>query len=525
MAASPAVQTSMLPIVLFATRHFRGGAVSFFSWTALVSAFLAFPACGANELPRHALVIGNSQYKSSPLPNASNDARAIAKTLSAVGFRVRSLEDASQKQMMEAIRAFGDDLKGGAVGLFYFAGHGVQVKGRNFLIPSDADIRREDEIPYQSIDANQVLDKMESAKNSVNIMILDACRNNPFARSARSSATGLAQMDAPVGTLIAFATAPGAEASDGLGDHGVYTEHMLKHMTQPGLKIEDLFKRVRVGVRSDTRNKQIPWENTSLEGDFYFVPPASGPTASSAAAPADPKAVEIAFWNSIKGSGRLADYRAYLERFPKGEFAVLAQGRVDELQKQPDDHARTVVNAAPSTAQDRPSSRPSAGRPAFSFAAAEREAEREAQARRDPAAFDVACAPARQRAGLSIAVEEQMSPRLLSAMARPVGAAAAAITDRLRRAGLTVDAGAKAPFVLRGIVSSQAGMNRLIRVNEVSISAALHLIDAAGRPVGNYLSREESFAGADLMFAYQDLAQRQADELAARIYRDFCGAR
>ncbi|MFN0299079.1 MAG: caspase domain-containing protein [Burkholderiales bacterium] len=486
----------------------------------------------ANDAPRHALVIGNSQYKSSPLPNASNDARAISKTLSAVGFRVRSLENASQKQMMEAIRAFGDDIKGGSVGLFYFAGHGIQVKGRNFLIPSDANITREDEVPYQSVDAGQVLDKMESAKNSVNIMILDACRNNPFARSSRSSTVGLAQMDAPVGTLIAFATAPGAEASDGVGDHGVYTENMLKHMTQPGLKIEDLFKRVRVGVRNDTKNKQIPWENTSLEGDFYFVPPAPGSTTAttgsspSAAMPTDPKAIEVTFWNSIKDSSRPGDYQAYMERYPKGEFASLARGRITDLQKQNEDHARTVVNLAPSTPSDRPVAPPSGGRQTFSFAAAEQQAEREATARRDEtsAALSGACAPARKRAGIRIEVQEQMGRKLTTSMAQPMGATATAITDRLRRAGLTIDPGAKAQYVLRGIVSSNAGTNRLVRVNEVSISAALDLVDASGRLVGNFLSREESFAGADLMFAYRDLAQRQADELAARIYRDFCAA-
>ncbi|MFM9888244.1 MAG: caspase domain-containing protein [Burkholderiales bacterium] len=487
-------------------------------------------ASAANDAPRHALVIGNSQYKSSPLPNASNDARAISKTLNAVGFRVRSLENASQKQMMEAIRAFGDDIKGGSVGLFYFAGHGIQVKGRNFLIPSDANITREDEIPYQSVDAGQVLDKMESAKNSVNIMILDACRNNPFARSSRSSTVGLAQMDAPVGTLIAFATAPGAEASDGLGDHGVYTENMLKHMTQPGLKIEDLFKRVRVGVRNDTKNKQIPWENTSLEGDFYFVPPAPGSTnaatgsSPSAPTPTDPKAIEVTFWNSIKDSSRPGDYQAYMERYPKGEFASLARGRITDLQKQNEDHARTVVNLAPATPPDKPAAQP--GRQTFSFAAAEQQTERDATARRDEssAALSGACAPARKRAGIRIEVEEQMGRKLTASMARPMGVTATGISDRLRRAGLTIDPGGKAQYVLRGVVSSNAGTNRLVRVNEISISAALDLFDASGRLVGNFLSREESYAGADLMFAYRDLAQRQAEELAGRIYRDFCSA-
>ena len=177
--------------------------------------------------PRVALVIGNSHYKQSPLANPVNDARAVAKALAESGFAVTKKEDLGLKDMHIALRDFGDALRHGGVGLFYFAGHGVQVKGRNYLIPVDADIEREDEVIYSSLDASQVLDKMESASNRLNIVILDACRNNPFARSFRSAAGGLAQMDAPVGTLIAFSTAPGSVASDGRGENGLYTQHLL----------------------------------------------------------------------------------------------------------------------------------------------------------------------------------------------------------------------------------------------------------------------------------------------------------
>lgn len=221
--------------------------------------------------PRVALVIGNGRYKQAPLTNPVNDARAIAKALAESGFAVTEKEDLGQKEMYLALRDFGDALKQGGVGLFYFAGHGVQVRGRNYLIPVDADIEREDEVVYNSMDASQVLDKMESASNRLNIVILDACRNNPFARSFRSAAGGLAQMDAPVGTLIAFSTAPGSVASDGPGENGLYTQHLLHSLREPGVKIEDVFKRVRASVRRDSKGKQIPWESTSLEGDFIFV--------------------------------------------------------------------------------------------------------------------------------------------------------------------------------------------------------------------------------------------------------------
>lgn len=237
--------------------------------------------------PRVALVIGNGHYKQAPLTNPVNDARAIAKALSGSGFAVTEKEDLALKDMHIALRDFGDALRRGGVGLFYFAGHGVQVKGRNYLIPVDADIEREDEVIYNSLDASQVLDKMESASNRLNIVILDACRNNPFARSVRSAATGLAQMDAPVGTLIAFSTAPGSVASDGQGENGLYTQHLLHSLREPGVKIEDVFKRVRASVRRDSKGKQIPWESTSLEGDFIFVPkpPVRASAVSAPSAP------------------------------------------------------------------------------------------------------------------------------------------------------------------------------------------------------------------------------------------------
>jgi hypothetical protein len=235
---------------------------------------------------RIALVIGNGQYKDAPLLNPVNDAQAIAKALSRSGFKVMLKENVGRAEMQVAFREFGDALRKGGVGLFYFAGHGVQVKGRNFLIPVDADIQREDEVAYNSVDANQVLDKMEAANNRLNIVILDACRNNPFARTFRSSGAGLAQMDAPVGTFIAFATAPGSVASDGQGRNGLYTQHLLRAMLRPGVKIEDVFKDVRAGVRRDSNGRQVPWENTSLEGDFVFVPkPAAPPAAAVAAGP------------------------------------------------------------------------------------------------------------------------------------------------------------------------------------------------------------------------------------------------
>ncbi|MGV8057541.1 MAG: caspase domain-containing protein [Smithellaceae bacterium] len=222
---------------------------------------------------RLALVIGNSKYTASPLKNPVNDARGMSAALQKLGFRVIYEENATRRVMDEAIRTFYSRLRNGETGLFYYAGHGMQVKGRNYLIPVDARIETESDVEHESIDLGRVLGKMEDAGNPVNIVILDACRDNPFAKSFRSSGVGLARIDAPVGTIIAYATAPESVAADGTGQNGVYTKYLLKEMMIPGLTIEQVFKAVRNNVIDETNSKQIPWESTSLRGDFYFRAP------------------------------------------------------------------------------------------------------------------------------------------------------------------------------------------------------------------------------------------------------------
>jgi uncharacterized caspase-like protein len=222
---------------------------------------------------RLALVIGNSAYEGAQLRNPVNDARDLATVLTDSGFEVTRLENANLRDLRNSLRDFGDRLKRqGGVGLFYFAGHGMQVKGRNYLIPVAAQIQREDEVEFESLDANLVLEKLDAAGNRFNIIIFDACRNNPFARAFRSSTQGLAQMDAPSGAVVAFATSPGSVASDGTGRNGLYTQYLIENVQRSGLTIEDVFKQVRAAVRRDSGGKQTPWESTSLEGDFYFHP-------------------------------------------------------------------------------------------------------------------------------------------------------------------------------------------------------------------------------------------------------------
>ena len=221
---------------------------------------------------RIALVVGNANYKVRPLKNSRNDADDISRSLKATGFEVIDLRDATLPQMRTAVRQFGDRLINNDVGLVYYSGHGVEVKGRNYFIPVNADIQREDEIADQGLDVSLILEKMSTAGKGVNILIVDACRDDPFGRSFRSSSRGLANMDAPRGTIIAYATSPGKVASDGdpRERNSPYTKHLIKAMQSPNKPIEQVFKEVRRAVQDETKNQQTPWENTSLSGDFFF---------------------------------------------------------------------------------------------------------------------------------------------------------------------------------------------------------------------------------------------------------------
>ncbi len=231
-----------------------------------------------------ALVIGNSAYASGPLRNPTNDARAMAQTLRELGFEVLAHEDLGYQAMRRAILDFGNRLPQSGVALFYYAGHGIQVNAKNYLIPVDANIGSEAEAEVEAIDVAKVLARMETANTRVNIVILDACRNNPFARSFRSVAQGLAMMDAPSGTIVAYATAPGKVARDGEGSNGLYTGELLKAVQMQGLTIEQVFKRVRLSVQQQTRGDQVPWESSSLVGEFVFkMPP--GPSGGVALVP------------------------------------------------------------------------------------------------------------------------------------------------------------------------------------------------------------------------------------------------
>ncbi len=224
---------------------------------------------------RLGLIVGCANYTyATPLGNPNNDANAIANSLQELGFEVIKIIDPTQKDLKVAIDDFGEKLKDYHVGLYFFAGHGVQIKGLNYVIPIDANLKSERMVEYDCVDANRVLSHMEESKCSVNIVILDACRDNPFERSwsRGTGQRGLATMNAPTGSLIGYATSPGKTASDGVGANGLYTESLLSHISEKGTSITSMFQKVRLEVISKSKDEQLPWESTSLTADFFFNP-------------------------------------------------------------------------------------------------------------------------------------------------------------------------------------------------------------------------------------------------------------
>ncbi len=283
------------------------------------------------KLPKVALVIGNSRYPQSPLRNPVNDARAFGESLLKLGFDVNVKLDADRAAMNAAIAAYVDRLaRQKCVGLFYYAGHGMQLAWKNYLLPVDASVAAVKDVQTQGVELNALIAGLTRASNPLNLVILDACRDNPFGSVAQLEQKGLSQMDAPLGTLLAYATSPGNTASDGEGANGLYTENLLKEIQVKEAKVEDVFKRVRLSVRRASRGLQIPWESTSLEDDFYFLPP------GMIAKPGDDEkarlfAEELKIWESIQEAASSAPFESYLRKFPSGQFAELAQLQLERL--------------------------------------------------------------------------------------------------------------------------------------------------------------------------------------------------
>ncbi len=268
---------------------------------------------------RQALVIGNDTYAHlPPLANAVRDARAMRSVLEELGFEVQLVENAGAAALRRAVSQFSGQLASRQVALFYYSGHGLQIRGENFLVPVDFEAANEIDARYASYPAGQALESLEGAGAPLNIMVLDACRDNPFVRS-RSGLQGLAIMNAGRGTLIAFATGPGKTASDGLqGSGGLFTHHLIDHLRTPGLSLDEIFNQVTLAVDTDSGGRQTPWVVKSLMGEFYFSESAGGSGG----------VIERVFWDSVQDSHDAEELRAYLETYPRGRFADLARIRL-----------------------------------------------------------------------------------------------------------------------------------------------------------------------------------------------------
>jgi formylglycine-generating enzyme required for sulfatase activity len=309
----------------------------------LSALFLDTPA-GAE--PRVALVIANGDYGGDigSLKNPVNDGKLIAAALQKVGFKVILVTNGDQRTMKKALTDFGQQLADAgpsSTGLFYYAGHGIQLNGENYLIPVHANIRREGDVDLEALSADAVLKELSFAASKVQIVILDACRNTPFTRSFRGGTLGLAKVDAPIGSFVAYSTAPGSVAADGQGANSPFAGALAAELQKPGASIEEMFRNVRAKVIAETDSQQIPWDSSSLTAPFYFNKDFSSAGSSAAA--------DQLFWSSIQSSTDPADFEAYLKKFPRGAFADLAANRLKELKSGASDQSTKVAAASPAT--------------------------------------------------------------------------------------------------------------------------------------------------------------------------------
>jgi uncharacterized caspase-like protein len=317
--------------------------------TRLVLALALVLAWGTGTFAqRVALVIGNGAYvEAPPLENPANDATDIHAALTRLGFASELVVDADRVSLERAIRRFGDRAVGAEAAMLFYAGHAVEVAGRNHLIPVSASIRSDRDLPFETVDVDAVMTQLDGRARVI-LLFLDACRDNPFrlrlaAQGTRGIAgAGLAAVRGPVGTLVAFSTAPGTVAQDGTGRNSPFTAALLRHIETEGLEVRPMLGRVRQTVREATGGAQIPWENASLEGEFYFrpaaprapafaaLPPQPQPAVPAAPPTGDP-ATERLFWESIRDSRNPEEFEAYLRRYPNGVFTDLARSRIAAL--------------------------------------------------------------------------------------------------------------------------------------------------------------------------------------------------
>lgn len=308
-----------------------GRTIVAWAFAAWALAAAVAPGEGHAASGRIALVIGNGDYTSiGELRNPKADGELIAKTLESLDFETTLLLNGTQIDMKRAIAAFGRELRTRGketVGLFYYAGHGIQAGGRNYLMPVEANPQDEADLDLVGVQADWVLRQMESAGNQSNIVILDACRNNPLGANSRSASRGLARIEAPTGSFIAYATAPGSTAVDGDGANSPFSAALAAALTDPARPIEQIFKDVRKTVITATNGRQTPWDSSSLVQDFYFADPkpVQVSNVTRSAANGEPSPVELSLWQSVSKSGDAGRIALFLQLFPESGFAPEAR--------------------------------------------------------------------------------------------------------------------------------------------------------------------------------------------------------
>jgi hypothetical protein len=478
--------------------------------TTLLCFGLSVSAYGKN----FALLIGNSNYSIGQLDNPANDAKDLGNVLRSIGFETTTMTDADAASMAAAIREFGERLKNNdGIGLFYYAGHGVQVNGENYLLPVGYPFRNEQEVEKVGVQANTLLRYMEDSKNRVNIVILDACRNNPFIKTRSLKMRGLAPMDAPSGSLVAFSTAPGTEASDGSGKNGLYTKYLMSNLKIPGLTIEQVFKRTREGVESESEQdlgrKQSPREESSLKGgDMYFVPP-----VSKASPEATGDQVELAYWNSIANSTSPEDYSAYLSQYPQGKFADLARNRVKALKSPPLANradARSVADE--STVPHKPaavrSGKVITSAKNFSF-------------------NDDDDAPVRSAEFISISCRDFIRNKRVRVQIddRNIGLRRA-LEQRMGDIGVRLaDAGSTSDLIVKGVVEMAGGVNPVVGLKEVEVSGDFSLQSPSGRTLATTSASGSAFSGQDMKKAARGVWEEKSDEVLGKLFKGYCAGR
>ncbi len=308
-------------------------------WLVVIALAFGLPVSPALAEARVALVIGNASYPSNRLKNPRNDAGLMARSLAATGFEVMTVMDGTADELRSAISDFGSKLQTpGAVALFYYAGHGVQVDGDNYLIPLGANIASTEDVTEYGVPLQSVMRTMARSNTRLNIVVLDACRDNPFSAAGwTASVYGLASVVAPTGTIIAYATGPGQLADDGIGANSPYTAALASEMMSVGASLEDVFRATRRHVLERTGNRQTPWEHSSLVSQFYFMPGVTLNPGGSAAASGDSNAsaarfAEMAAWELIKSSNDAAILQAHIQQYPNGLFVELASVRIARLE-------------------------------------------------------------------------------------------------------------------------------------------------------------------------------------------------